>query len=237
MVQARMPCKWTGSSQSYPELNCEYSHKTCRSLLKAVRWAIGFSLQTSKPCLTTFLLPFDAKVRSACQQWLGHPAVCKINIACTPKRTMSLQMPDAWQTRVTFSRLAQEDTLIFTVDNNQGFGTFVDLALSEQGLHGLPQFTQFMQKSLHDICTHSDITQQPIASLSTASLCPAWWHGKYSRFRGWAKRSQKCVLAQQLLDLKSTQMASRPNDLQGLQHTRHQGNQGTGELQEWHKGL
>ena len=99
---------------------------------KAVRWAIGSSLQTTKPSLTIFLLPFDSEPGSAYQQWLGHSAVSKI--ACIPKKAFRLQMPDAWQTGVPFSRHAKEDMLPFSVGNSQGFSTFVNLAPLEQGL-------------------------------------------------------------------------------------------------------
>ena len=106
---------------------------------KAVRWAIGSSLQPAKPSLTTFLLPFDVKSGSAHQQWLGHPAVSKI--ACIPKKASRLQMPDAWQTRVPFSRHAKDDMLLCTVGNSQGFSTNVNPALLEQGLQ------QFMRRA------------------------------------------------------------------------------------------
>ena len=86
----------------------------------------------AKPSLTTFLLPFDVKSDSAYQQWLGHPTVSKI--ACIPKKAIRLQMPDAWQTGVPFSRHAMDDMLLFTVGNSQGFSTSVNPAVLEQGL-------------------------------------------------------------------------------------------------------
>ena len=125
-------CKWTGSLQAHPE-------HSPKDMQKAVRWAIDSSLQTAKPSLTTFLLPFDVKSGSAYQQWLGHPAVSKI--ACIPKKAIRLQMPDAWQTGVPFSRHAKDDMLLFTVGNSQGFSTFVNPALLEQGLQ------QFMRRA------------------------------------------------------------------------------------------
>ena len=104
-------CKWTGSSHAHPE-------HSPNDMQKAVRWAIGCSLQTSKPSLTTFSLPSDSNSGSAYQQWLGHPAVSKI--ACIPKRAIRLQMPDAWQTGVPCSRHAKEDMLLFSVGSGQG---------------------------------------------------------------------------------------------------------------------
>ena len=64
-------CKWTGSSQAHPD-------HSPKEMQKAVRWAIGSSMQSSKPCLTTFFLPFDEGSGNAYQQWLGHPSVYKI---------------------------------------------------------------------------------------------------------------------------------------------------------------
>ena len=60
-------------------------------------------------------------------------------IACIPKKAIRLQMPDAWQTGVPFSRHAKEDMLLFTIGNRQGFSTFVNLALLEQGLQHCTQ--------------------------------------------------------------------------------------------------
>ena len=50
-------------------------------------------------------------------------------------------MPDAWQTGVPFSRHAKDDMLLFTVGNSQGFSTFVNPAVLEQGLQ------QFMRRA------------------------------------------------------------------------------------------
>ena len=150
-------CKWTGSSQAHPELSPKH-------MQKAVRWAICSSLQTTKPSLTTFLLPFDVKSGLAHQQWLGHPAVSKI--ACIPKKTIRLQRPDAWQSGVPFSRHAKEEMLLFGVGNSQGFSTFVSLAPLEQGVQ------RFMRRA--HMTFASAMSQPPIASVNTAIFCTMW---------------------------------------------------------------
>lgn len=118
-------CKWTGSSQAHPE----YSSK---EMQKAVRWAIGSSLQTSRPSLTTFLLPFDDRLGSAYQQWLGHPAVYQI--ARIPKAAIRLQTPNAWQTGTLFDRHPRHDLLLFAVGNAQGINSFINSSVLEQSL-------------------------------------------------------------------------------------------------------
>ncbi len=118
-------CRWTGSSQAHPE-------HTAKEMQKAVRWAIGSSLQSSKPCLTTFLLPFDEKSGTAYQQWLGHPAVYKI--ACLPKAAIRLQMPDAWKTGVSYDPHSRKDILLFAVGNTLGVSQYVNGMALEQGL-------------------------------------------------------------------------------------------------------
>ena len=78
-------CKWTGASQAHPEHNPQ-------DMQKAVKWAIGSSIQASKPSLTTFLLPFDEMTGSAYQQWLGHHSVQQV--ARIPRTAIRLhQMP------------------------------------------------------------------------------------------------------------------------------------------------
>ena len=203
-------CKWTGSSQAHPE-------QSPKDMQKAVRWAIGSRLQTAKPSLTTFLLPFDVKSGSACQQWLGHPAVSKIS--SIPKKAIRLQMPDAWQTGVPFSRHAKDDMLLFTVGNSQGFSTFVNPAVLEQGLqqfmrrarmtfaYALPFLSNQLQMSTLPFfaprgCT-DDIGQESIA----IRPCPAW--------------TESCSSGKQIKS--STQMAAS--------------HRGTGILQERHRGL
>ena len=59
-----------------------------------------------------------ARIRLAYQQLLGHPAVSML--ACIPQKAIKLKMPDAWQTRESFSRHAKEDMLLFNVANSQG---------------------------------------------------------------------------------------------------------------------
>ena len=129
---------------------------------KAVRWAICSSLQTSKPSLTAFLLPFDGKSGSAYQQCLGDPAVSKI--ACIPKKAIRLQIPDAWQTGVPFFRHAKEDMLLFIVGNFCQPCTF---GTRSAAVHA---------KSPDDIRIHSAMSQKPIANVNTAIFWATWLH-------------------------------------------------------------
>ena len=97
-------CKWTGSSQAHLEHNPQ-------DMQKAIRWAIGSSIQTCKPSLTTLLLPFDERTGSACQQWLGHHSVHQV--ARIPRAAIRLQTPDAWQTGMLFDKHPRQDLLLF----------------------------------------------------------------------------------------------------------------------------
>ena len=142
-------CKWTGSSQAHPE-------HSPKDMQKAVRWAIGSSLQTAKPSLTTF----DVKSGSAYQQWLGHPAVSKI--ACIPKKgyqvTNARCMADpgafleACYGRHAAVHCWQQSRL-------QHFCQPCTFGTRSAAVHA---------KSPHDIRIHSAISQQPIANVNTA---------------------------------------------------------------------
>ena len=99
-------CEWTGSSQAHPQHNPQ-------DMQKAIRWAIGSSIQTPQPSLTTFLLPFDEITGSAYQQWLGHHSVHQA--AIIPRAAIRFQTPNAWQTGVLFDEDPRQDLLLFVV--------------------------------------------------------------------------------------------------------------------------